>query len=159
MLYSRDTSGCYQPASRDTILAAARRLSSCQLRRGAAITSPFAAREAIGLKLAGLEYESFACLFLDGRHQVLAWRELFHGSVNRATVHPREIVKEALRLNAAAVILAHNHPSGSTLPSSEDIELTRALTEILAIIDVRVLDHLIVGDDIVALTETGHHQP
>ena len=102
MLYSRDTSGCYQPASRDTILAAARRLSSCQLRRGAAITSPLAAREAIGLKLAGLEYESFACLFLDGRHQVLAWRELFHGSVNRTTVHPREIVKEALRLNAAA---------------------------------------------------------
>ena len=106
-----------------------------------------------------MEYESFACLFLDGRHQVLAWRELFHGSVNRATVHPREIVKEALRLNAAAVILAHNHPSGSTVPSSEDIELTRALTEILAIIDVRVLDHLIVGDEIVALTETGHHQP
>ena len=86
MLYSRDTSGCYQPASKDIILAAARRLSSCQLRRGAAITSPLAAREAIGLKLAGLEYESFACLFLDGRHQVLAWRELFHGSVNRATV-------------------------------------------------------------------------
>ena len=159
MLYSRDTSGCYQPASRATILAAARSLRSCPLRRGAAITSPIAAREAIGLKLAGLEYESFACLFLDGRHQVLAWRELFHGSVNRATVHPREIVKEALRLNAAAGILAHNHPSGSTLPSSEDIELTRALTEILAIIDVRVLDHLIVGDEIVALTETGHHQP
>ena len=144
MLYSRDTSGCYQPASRDTILAAARRLSSCQLRRGAAITSPLAAREAIGLKLAGLEHESFACLFLDGRHQVLAWRELFHGSVNRATVHPREIVKEALPLNAAAVILAHNHPSGASHPSGADIRLTRHIRQALALIDVRLLDHIIV---------------
>ena len=145
MLYSRDTSGCYQPASRDTILAAARRLSSCQLRRGAAITSPLAAREAIGLKLAGLEYESFACLFLDGRHQVLAWRELFHGSVNRTTVHPREIVKEALRLNAAAVILAHNHPSGNVFPSQADKALTKTLKDALALVDVRVVDHVIVS--------------
>ena len=156
MLYRRDTSGCYRPASRDTILAAARRLSSCQLRRGAAITSPFAAREAIGLKLAGLEYESFACLFLDGRHQVLAWRELFHGSVNRATVHPREIVKEALARNSAALILVHNHPSGVAEPSRADEALTQTLKSALSLVDVRVIDHLIVaGPTILSFAERG----
>ena len=87
---------------------------------------------------------------------MLAWRELFRGSVNQSTVHPREVVKEALALNASAIILAHNHPSGGFEPSREDLELTRILTEILRIIDVRVLDHLIVGDEIVSLSETGH---
>ena len=156
MLYIKDPSGVYQPASKETIISTARRLSGSQLRRGAAILSPSAAREAIGLKLAGLEYELFACLFLDTRHQVLAWRELFRGSVNQSTVHPREVVKEALALNASALILAHNHPSGGIEPSREDLELTHTLTEILRIIDVRVLDHFIVGDEIVSLSETGH---
>jgi DNA repair protein RadC len=98
----------------------------------------------------------FACLFLDSKHQVLAWQEMFRGSVNRATVHPREVVKEALSLNASAIILAHNHPSGNSTPSPEDIELTKKLQEILKVIDVRVLDHLIIGDDITALSESGH---
>ena len=157
MLYTRDLCGFYQPAPKETILSEARRLTGYQLRRRAAIASPDAAKEAIGLKLADLEYELFACLFLDTRHQVLAWREMFRGSVNRATVHPREVVKEALALNASAVILAHNHPSGGIEPSKEDLELTRTLTEILKVIDVRVLDHLIVGDEVVSLAETGHH--
>lgn len=157
MLYIKDLCGLYQPASKETILSAARRLSGYQFRRAAAISTPTAAKEAIGLKFAGLEYELFACLFLDSRHQVLAWREMFRGSINRNSIHPREVVKEALTLNAAAVILAHNHPSGGIEPSKEDLELTRTLTEILKVIDVRVLDHLIVGDEVVSLAETGHH--
>ena len=99
----------------------------------------------------------FGCLFLDSRHQVLAWREMFRGSINRNSVHPREVVKEALALNAASVIIAHNHPSGGIQPSKEDLELTRTLTEILKVIDVRVLDHLIVGDEVLSFSETGHH--
>ncbi len=157
MLYIKDLCGVYQPAPKETILSVARRLSGYQFRRGAAIASPIAAKEAIGLKLTGLEYELFGCLFLDTRHQVLAWREMFRGSVSRTTVHPREIVKEALSLNAAAVILAHNHPSGGIEPSKDDIELTHTLTEILKVIEVRVLDHLIVGDEVVSLSETGNH--
>ena len=157
MLFIRDCRGVYQPAPRKTILAEARRLNGYQFRRGAAILSTAAAKEAVGLRLTGLECELFACLFLDTRLQVLAWREMFRGSINQNSVHPREVVKEALALNAAAVILAHNHPSGSTRPSQEDLRLTRVLTEILRVIDVRVLDHLIVGDEVLSLAESGHH--
>lgn len=156
MLYIQDQSGTYRPAPKDTVLIEARRLSSYQLRRGVSITSPAAAKDAIATKLIGLEHEMFACLFLDSKHQVLAWQEMFRGSVNKATVHPREVVKEALRLNASAIILAHNHPSGNSTPSPEDIDLTKKLQEILKIIDVKVLDHLIIGDDITALSESGH---
>ena len=157
MLYIKDLCGVYQPVSKETILSEARKLSGYQFRRGAAILSPAAAKEAIGLKLTGLEHEVFGCLFLDSRHQVLAWREMFRGSINRNSVHPREVVKEALTLNAASVIIAHNHPSGGIQPSKEDLELTRTLTEILKVIDVRVLDHLIVGEEVLSLSETGHH--
>jgi DNA repair protein RadC len=80
---------------------------------------------------------------------------MFRGSVNAATVHPREVVKEALRLNAAAVVLAHNHPSGDSTPSPQDIELTRKLKDILKVIDVRVLDHLIVGHEITSMADLG----
>jgi DNA repair protein RadC len=99
----------------------------------------------------------FGCLFLDSQHQVLAWREMFRGSINRNSVYPREVVKEAMALNAASVIIAHNHPSGGIQPSKEDLELTRTLSEILKVIDVRVLDHLIVGEEVLSLSETGHH--
>ena len=81
---------------------------------------------------------------------------MFRGSVNCATVHPREVVKEALRLNAAAVILAHNHPSGDSNPSSQDIDLTRKLKDILQVVDVSVLDHLVVGDEVSSLADSGH---
>ena len=157
MLYIKDLCGVYQPAPKETILSEARKLSGYQFRRGAAILSPTAAKEAIGLKLTGLEHEVFGCLFLDSRHQVLAWREMFRGSINRNSVHPREVVKEALALNAASIIIAHNHPSGGIRPSKEDLELTRTLTEILKVIDVRVLDHLIVGEEVLSLSETGQH--
>ena len=156
MLYIQDQSGTYLPASKETVFTEARNLSSYKLRRGTVITSPAEAKEAIGVKLTGLEYELFACLFLDSRHHVLAWREMFRGTVNRTTVHPRELVREAIDCNASAVILAHNHPSGCADPSREDVELTRTLADILKVIDVRVLDHLIVGEEVVSLVESGY---
>lgn len=156
MLYIQDQSGSYLPAPKEVIFAAAKRLSSNQLRRGVTIQSSETAKEAIGQKLSGYQYEMFACLFLDSNHRILAFQEMFRGSINCATIHPREVVKEALRLNAAAVILAHNHPSGETNPSTQDIQLTRILTEILKVIDVRVLDHLVVGETVISMADSGH---
>lgn len=156
MLYIQDESGIYLPASKDAILTAAKRLSSSRLRRGAVIKSSENAKDAIRHRLYGYQYEMFACLFLDSQHRVLAFQEMFRGTVNSATVHPREVVKEALRLNAAAVILAHNHPSGETEPSTQDIELTNKLKEILRVIDVRILDHLVVGDKVLSMADLGY---
>ena len=155
MLYIQDQSGIYRPAPKETILTEAKRLSSHQLRRGVFVRCPTDAKEAIAIKLSDYKHEMFACLFLDSAHRVLAWVEMFRGSVNVATIHPREVVKEALRLNASAVILAHNHPSGNSSPSSQDIALTNTLRDILKVVDVTVLDHLIVGDEIIALSVLG----
>ena len=155
MLYIQDPTGSYVPASKETVFAEARRLSSYQLRRGAIIESSLTAGGAIGQKIGGYQQEMFACLFLDNKHRVLAFEEMFRGTINLSTVYPREVVKEALRWNAAAVILAHNHPSGETMPSKQDIELTRVLKDILNIVNVRVLDHLIVGDSVISLADSG----
>ena len=95
--------------------------------------------------LAGLKRETFACLFLDSRHRLLAFEKLFLGSVDRANVYPREILKRALAHNAAAVIFAHNHPSGVPEPSPTDVALTVDLRDLLARLDIRVLDHVVVG--------------
>jgi len=155
MLYIQNQGGRYLPAPKETILSEARRLGSTQLRRGAVIDSPEKAKEAIGQKLFSHPHEIFACLFLDATHRVLAFAEMFRGSINCATIYPREVVKEALRLNAAAVIFAHNHPSGDSKPSPQDIELTRKLSDILKVVDVRVLDHLVVGETVVSMADAG----
>ncbi len=91
--------------------------------------------------------EVFACLYLDTRHRVIAFRELFQGTIDSATVHPREVARSCLELNASAVILAHNHPSGVAEPSAADNAITRRVVEALRLIDVRVLDHLVVGEE------------
>jgi DNA repair protein RadC len=109
------------------------------------LTSPDVARDYLRVRLGQLEHEVFGCLFLDNRHRVLAFEEMFRGTIDGASVHPREVVKEALRYNAAAAILAHNHPSGTPEPSRADESITRRLKEALGLIDVRVLDHMIVG--------------
>lgn len=96
-------------------------------------------------KLGGLEREVFGCLFLDARHRLLGFEALFYGSVDRASVHPREVLKRALEHNAAALVLAHNHPSGHPEPSPSDLRLTEELVALLRQIDVRVLDHVVVG--------------
>ena len=97
-------------------------------------------------RLRDLLHEVFAAIFLNQKHGVLAYRELFRGSVHGSAVHPREVVKEALKENAAAVILAHNHPSGHVSPSPDDLRLTEELKGVLQRIDVRVIDHIIVGE-------------
>ena len=100
--------------------------------------------------------EVFACLYLDNRHRVLHFEELFRGTIDGASVHPREVVKAALHRNAAAVILAHNHPSGVAEPSAADRQITERLKSALQLVEIRVLDHLVVGDqDCVSFAERG----
>lgn len=155
MLFVQDQDGQYRPAPEKLVLTEANKLSGYRLRRGTMISSSDSARSVIGYKLRDKQSEVFACLFLDSGHRILAFKEMFRGSINKATVHPREVVKEALQLNAAAVILAHNHPSGDSTPSDQDIELTHTLKDILKVIDVRVLDHLVIGDEITAFSDLG----
>ena len=116
------------------------------MRQQPVLASPRTAREYLCLHYAGQEREVFGCLFLDNRHRLIAVEEMFLGTVDGASVHPREVVKRALKLNAAAVILAHNHPSGVAEPSQADELITARLRDALALVDIRVLDHLVVGD-------------
>jgi DNA repair protein RadC len=156
MLYVMDESGTYLPATQKEIFMAAKRLSSSHLRRGKVIKTSANAKEAIQHKFGGYEYEMFACLFLDSRNRLLEYKELFRGSVNYTIIPPREVVKEALRVNAAAVIFVHNHPSGEIIPSAQDLELTQKLRDILLVIDVKVLDHMIVGDTVMSMADEGY---
>lgn len=116
------------------------------MQRGAEFTSPALVKEYLRNKLGGYEHEVFAVLFLDTRHRLIEYREIFHGTIDSASVYLREVVKEALRLNAAAVIFSHNHPSGNPEPSSADKVLTQRLKEALGLVEVRTLDHVIVTD-------------
>ena len=119
------------------------------------LTSPQASKDYVKLQLATFEHEVFACLFLDNRHHVITFEELFRGTIDGASVYPREVVKACLRHNSAAVILAHNHPSGVSEPSQADERITKRLKDALALIDVRVLDHLIVGEEVISFAERG----
>jgi len=116
------------------------------LRLGPALTAPEATRTFLLAQLRDRPYEVFCCLYLDNRHRLIAFEELFRGTIDRAGVHPREVLRQTLTHNAAAVILAHNHPSGVLEPSQADELITRRLRDALALVDVRVLDHLIIGD-------------
>lgn len=124
----------------------ARRHFSEILQRGSALENPAQTRDYLMARLRDYSFEVFSCLYLDNRHRVIQFEELFRGTINGASVHPREVVKKALGHNAAAVIFAHNHPSGVAEPSAADREITRQLTAALALVDVRVLDHVVVGD-------------
>lgn len=126
------------------VLEMARRALQEELRRGNALNSPQAVRHYLQLLLAGRQQEVFVVLFLDSQHRVIAFEELFQGTLGQASVYPREVVKRALIHNAAAVIFAHNHPSGVAEPSTADERLTSALKQALALVDVRVLDHFVV---------------
>jgi DNA repair protein RadC len=128
------------------VLEMSRRYLREGLERGEALTSPEATRDYLKSRLYSYSQEVFACLFLDNRHRVIEYEELFRGTIDGSSVHPREVVRRALHHNAAAVILAHNHPSGVAEPSHADVQITRRLKEALALVDVRVLDHFIVGD-------------
>lgn len=127
-----------------------------ELRRDCVLNGPAAVRDCLKIHFAGREYEAFVAMFLDAQHRLLAVDDLFRGTLTQTSVYPREVVKAALRQNAAAVIFAHNHPSGIAEPSKSDELLTTALKQSLALVDVRVLDHFIVaGTDIVSLAERG----
>lgn len=122
-----------------------RRWLAEELRRDCILTSPGSVRDYLRLFFTGREYESFVVLFLDAQNRLIAADELFRGTLTQTSVYPREIVKEALRQNAAAVIFSHNHPSGVAEPSRADEALTSSLKQALALVDVRVLDHFIVA--------------
>lgn len=143
-------------AQLQAVLELARRTAYEALTAGAPMTSPVAVRNYLQLRLGRLPYESFAIVFLDIRHCIIACEELFRGTLTRAHVHPREVVRAALRHNAAAVILAHNHPSGYASPSTQDHDITQFLANALGLIEVRVVDHLIVaGHTIYSFLEHG----
>jgi DNA repair protein RadC len=126
------------------------------LQRGEVLGSPADTRRFLLARLRDYPHEVFACLFLDNRHRVIEFAEMFRGTIDGTSVHPREVVKQALALNAAAVIFAHNHPSGVAEPSQADHRLTRRLQDALSLVDIRVLDHIVIGDGYtVSLAERG----
>jgi DNA repair protein RadC len=127
-------------------LELARRHYREHLRIGPSLTAPDATRAFLLAQLRDRPYEVFCCLHLDNRHRLIAFEEMFRGTIDGASVHPREVVRQTLAHNSAAVILAHNHPSGVAEPSQADELITQRLKEALALVDVRVLDHVIVGD-------------
>ena len=132
-----------------------RYLREC-LERGNALTNPDDTRNFLMSELSGCDSEVFGCLFLDNKHRVIKFEKLFYGTIDGASVYPREVVKLALRYNAAALILAHNHPSGVAEPSNADISITKRLIEALNLIEIRILDHLVIGDGhSVSLAEKG----
>jgi DNA repair protein RadC len=112
---------------------------------GALIESPSAMKDLLAFRLASLDYEAFGVVYLNARHEVISLEELFRGTLSQTSVYPREVVKECLLKGAGSVVIYHNHPSGSLEPSSADQKLTQALRDALALVDVRVLDHIIVG--------------
>ena len=143
-------------AQLSAILELARRALAGELRTGDALTSPQAVRDYLRLTLAGSQHEVFVALYLDAQHRVLSLEELFRGTLTQTSVYPREVLKAALAANAAAVIFAHNHPSGVAEPSQADELLTRNLKDALALVDVKVLDHFIVaGNRALSFAERG----
>lgn len=154
-LYVRDESGFREAESTD-VLDRAQALLAKRYRAGSPVlTSPALTREFLRMHLGACEHEVFGVLHLDSRHRLIAIEDLFRGTINSSSVHPREVVKAALVRNAAAVVLYHNHPSGLSEPSAADELITRRLREALALIDVRVLDHLIVAESVFSFAEAG----
>mgnify|MGYP001816340936 CR=1 FL=1 len=156
--FIRDRAGDYQPAAPEQIITMARQIIADRLQRYANVvaTSPADVKRYLQLQLADKEREIFAAMFLDTRHRLISFEMLFFGTIDGASIHPREVVKAALKCNAAAVIFSHNHPSGVAEPSQADIQITKKLKDALALVDVRVLDHIVVAaDECVSLAQQG----
>ena len=147
------------PAKRAELVAVlelARRALAQQLTQKPLFNTPQAVRDYLQLQLGGLHHEVFAVLFLDSQHRLIALQEMFRGTLTQTSVYPREVVKQALTLNASSVVLAHNHPSGTAQPSRADEALTHTLKAALALVDVRVLDHFVVtASQAVSMAELG----
>ncbi len=155
MLYVQPFPGHFQLARDDDVIAEATQIYNQYFKRGHAITSPQDSAQYLKLKLIHYEYEVFLAVFLDNQHCVMGCDELFRGTLNEACVYPREVVKAALYHNAAAVIFAHNHPSGVSEPSRADIQITAKLSAALDLVDIRVLDHFICGRETYSFREHG----
>ncbi|WP_345756386.1 RadC family protein [Klebsiella variicola] len=145
------------PPSAQQTIREALTLLECQLREpGASFTSSNAVRDWLRLNLATLEREEFTALFLDNQHRLIAHETLFTGTINHTQVHPREVVKAGLKHNCAAVIVAHSHPSGEAEPSQADRKITERLRAALELVEIRLLDHLVVGGmEIISFSERG----
>jgi DNA repair protein RadC len=144
-LFTKQKNGRYKEADKQTICETA--AEYVQPITGEAIRSPDDTHNFLRAKLAHLDHELFCIIYLDNRHRVIAFEELFRGTIDGTSVYPREVVKQALRNNAAAVILAHNHPSGVAEPSQADERITKRVKAALELIDCRLLDHVIIGND------------
>ncbi|PZQ76996.1 MAG: DNA repair protein [Variovorax paradoxus] len=155
-LLVQDVVGTYRAAAPHEVMAAALRMLAGQLRGTEVLSSPAVVRDYLRLKLGTLEHEVFAVIHLDAQHRVIEYVEMFRGTVTQTSVYPREVVKEALAHNTAALILVHNHPSGTATPSRADEALTKQLMQALSLVDVKVIDHLIVGGaEIYSMAEHG----
>ena len=155
-LFILNADGAMVRASSETILVAARNVLAHRVRRGASLQSPRKAGEFLTARLGHLDYEVFGLILLDKRHRVIECMDLFRGTIDGASVHPREIVKLALQKSAAACIVYHNHPSGVQEPSQADELITARVKEALALIDVRLVDHLLVaGPNVLSFAESG----
>lgn len=145
-----------RPVSADEIIEMAMSIMRSRFRRGSSISSPEAMRQFLQLQLSPLDHEVFCAVYLDNRHRVLAFEQIFRGTIDGASIHPREVVKLALSYGAAASVLVHNHPSGIAEPSHADRAITIRLRDALALVDVRVLDHVVIsGGESVSFAERG----
>src|ERR1700722_12092837 len=143
--FVRDAASGLASVPDSEIIEAALKILAKRMSRGSVLASPRAARDYLALRFGQVEQEVFAALYLTKRHQVIACEELFRGTIDGASVHPRIIVKQALRYNAAALIISHNHPSGIAEPSQADELISQRIKEALALVDIRLIDHIIVG--------------
>ncbi len=154
-LMVQNEQGQYRLASSEEIIDAALSEIRQRFARGKQLTNPADTGRFLQLRLGHLEHEIFAVLWLDNRHRVLNFEELFRGTIDGASVHPREVDKSALKHNAAVCILAHNHPSGDATPSRADQQITQRLKEALNLVDVRTLDHVVVAENTCSFAELG----
>lgn len=156
---TKDSKGNYKLTGNTTeqdVLAAAEGILRTKLERQGSIGNPSDASDFLCMRLGALLHEEFHVLWLDNRHRILDCQKLFTGTVDGASVHPREVVRAALNINACAAVLAHNHPSGVAEPSAADRSITRELSEALRLVGVRILDHIVVGaGSCVSMAERG----
>lgn len=142
--FVRETAEGYVQVSDEAVIEAALKLLSARVAKGPLLSSPKTVKDYLRVRFGDLQYEVFSLLYLDKRHRLIACEDLFRGTIDGASVHPREIVKASLRHNCASVICAHNHPSGVAEPSQADEQITHRIKEALALVDIRLLDHLVV---------------
>ena len=150
-----EDAGMYDVGADDEIIRKALAILDSRVRDTDPLTSPDMTKKFLRLHFAEYDSEVFCAMFLDQRHRPIAIEDMFFGTIDGASVYPREVVKRALKHNAAAVIFAHNHPSGVAEPSQADEQITKRLKDALALVDIRVLDHMVVGSDVISFAERG----